>query len=396
MRKNLFLSAIFLLIGLTASVNAQGVKPSAISGEVASIDSAKIIIKTPTGDVEAVLSDATKYMSVPPDNPKLSAAVPAAFADISVGDKVLVTGILSDDKKTLPAKAVYLMSKSAIAERQTNFLEDWKKRGTYGTVVNYNPQTNIITMAVRGFGGERQINVKPKADVEYYRYPPNSIEIVLTSSTRSKVTDIELNDQIRVLGNKNADGTEIEAEKIVTGSFKQSGGKIKAINLEKNELIITDLSTNKDVAVTVTGNSILKQFPAEMASRIAMMQAGGGQGGFRPPTQGGGQTQPQQNPQTPGSGAGQGGFRAGGGGGGGIDDSRFPNIKLSDLKVGEAIGILSSKTADQNQVTAIKIFSGVEPFIQLAQARAASGGGRQGGGGASLNIPGLDGGFGGN
>jgi hypothetical protein len=58
------------------------------------------------------------------------------------------------------------------------------------------------------------------------------------------------------------------------------------------------------------------------------------------------------------------------------------------------IGVLSSKNPDPNRITAIKLFSGVEPFIKMSQAAAAGGGNRQGGG-ASLNIPGLDG-FGGN
>jgi hypothetical protein len=403
MHKNLFLSAIFIL-GLSvfsAFAQTTTVKPSAISGEVGSIDGEKIVLKTANGDIEAVLSDKTQYFRVPPENPTLKAAVASTVSEIGVGDKLLVTGILSDDKKSIPAKAVYLMSKSAIAERQTNFLEDWKKRGTYGKVVRYDPQTKVITISTRSFGVEKTIAVKPKDNAEFYRYQPNSIEIELNNSTRSKLTDIDINDEIRVLGNKNAEGTEIEAEKIVSGSFKQSGGTIKAINFEKNEIIISDFQTKKDISIVVSDHSILKQFPAEMAQRMAMMQAGGGggQGGFRPPTQGGGQTTPQpatqQNTKTPGQtpgGAGQGGgFRAGGG----IDDSRFQNIKLTDLKVGEMIGVLSSKNPDPTRITAIKLFSGVEPFIKMSQAAGGGNGGGRQGGGASLNIPGLDG-FGGN
>ncbi len=395
MRRKLFLSAIFLLFGLSVlTAFAQTTpKPSAISGEVGSIDGGKIVLKTANGDVEAVLSDKTQYFRVPPDNPKLSAAVAATVSEIGVGDKLLVTGMLSDDKKSIPAKAVYIMSKSAIAERQTNYLEDWKKRGTYGKVVNYNPQTSVITITTRSFGAEKTVNVKTAGNTEFYRYAPDSTEF--SKALKSKLSEVEPNDEIRVLGNKNADGTEIEAEKIVTGAYVQRGGKIKAINLEKKEIIITDSNTNKDVSVVLNDYSVLKQFPTELAQRFSGAQAGGGggQGGFRPPGQGGGgQTTPQpagqQNPQT----SGQGGFRPGGGGG--IDDSRFQNIKITDLKVGEAIGILISKNSDPSRVTAVKLFTGVEPFLNRPQA--GGGGGRQGGGGgASLNIPGLDG-FGGN
>jgi hypothetical protein len=399
MRKNLSLSAIFLLLlsALTAFAQTTAVKPSAVSGEVSSIDGQKIVLNTVNGDMEVVLTDKTQYFRVPPENPVLKAAVPSTASEIGVGDKLLVSGILSEDKKTIPAKSVYLMSKSAIAERQSKDKEEWRTRGVIGKVVNYNPQTNVITISTRSFAGEKSITVKPKDTAEYYRYAPDSIEF--SKATKSKISDIEPNDEIRVLGDKNADGTEIQAEKIVTGGFKTNGGTIKAINIEKNEIIVTDFQTKKDVSVLVSNNSILKQFPAEMAQRMAMMQAGGGgQGGFRPPTQGGGTTpRPATQGQTPTPGGGQGGgFRAGGGSGG-IDDSRFQNIKISDLKVGEMIGVLSTKNPDPSRIKAIKLFSGVEPFIKMAQAAAAGGGGRQNSGGASLNIPGLDGGgFGGN
>ena len=399
MRKNIFLSTIISILGLfTLTAFAQtAVKPSAISGEVGEINSEKIVLKTKDGDIQIVLSDKTQYFRVPPENPTLKAAVTAVFADIGAGDKLLVTGILADDKKTLPAKSVYLMSKSDIAERQTKDKEDWRTRGLIGKVVSYNPQTSVITITTRGFAGEKTVAVKPKEKIEYYRYAPDSIEF--SKAAKSKITDIENGDEIRVLGDKNADSTEIQAEKIVTGGFKTNGGTIKAINVEKNEIIITDTQTKKDVAIAISDYSVLKQFPAEMAQRLAQFQtmgAGGGQGGFRPPTQGGGQTTPQPAQPTPGqtpNGMAQGGgMRAAGGG---IDDSRFPSIKISDLKVGEMIGVLSTKSTDPTKIKAIKLFSGVEPFIKLAELGAARQGGGRTGGGASLNIPGLDG-FGGN
>jgi len=400
MHKKLFLSAVILLFGLFSLTAFAQVKPTLFNGDVVSISAEKIVLKTANGEIEAILSDKTKYLRVPPDNPSPSAATPSSFSEVGVGDKVIISVVIPEDKKTLPVRSVYLMSKSEITQRQVKDKEEWRTRGTVGKVAGYNVQTRVITITTRGMGGEKTIAVKPKENAEFYRYAPDSIEF--SKATKSKITDIEANDEIRVLGDKNADGTEIEAEKIVTGAFKTNGGTIKSIDVEKNEVIITDFQTKKDIAVKIGDNSILKQFPAEMAQRMAMFQTGGGQGGFRPPTQGGsGQTTPQPNPQqqtpqTPGqtpTGMGQGGgFRAGGG----IDDSRFPTIKISDLKVGEMIGVLSTRNQDQSNIKAIKLFSCVEPFVKMAQMAAAQGGGgnRQGGG-ASLNIPGLDG-FGGN
>ena len=396
MRKNLFLSAIISLIGLFSLTAFAQVKPTLISGDVVSITAEKIVLKTANGEIEALLSDKTKYLRVPPENPSPSAATPSTFAEVGVGDKVIISVIMPEDKKNIPARSVYLMSKAAIDQRQQKDKDEWRTRGTVGKVVSYDLQTKVITISTRAMGGEKTIAVKPKENAEFYRYAPDSIEF--SKATKSALINIEPNDEIRVLGDKNADGSEIQAEKIVTGGFKTSGGTIKSIDLEKKEIVITDSQTKKDIAITVSDNTILKQFPPEMAQRMTMMQAGGGQGGFRPPTPGGGQNTPQPNPQPQPAGQTPTGQGQGGGmrQGGGFDDSRLPGIKIEYLKVGEAIGVLSSKNQEPSRIKAIKLFSGVEPFIKMAEMAAArGGGGNRQGGGASLNIPGLDG-FGGN
>ncbi len=394
MRKNLFLPTIILLFGLLALsgiAQTTTVKPSAISGEVSSINDGKIALKTKDGDIEVVLADSTQYFRVPPENPTISAAVASSVSDVGVGDKILVTGFLSDDKKTIPAKKVYLITKSDIANKQTKEKEEWRTRGISGRVTAYNPQTKVITVSIRSLGGDRAVSVTVKDNAEFYRYAPDSVKF--SEAKKSVITDIEVGDSIRALGDKSADGAELKAEKIVTGSFKTVGGTITAVNAEKNEITISDFQTKKEVTIVVTDASVLKQFPAEMAQRMVQFQMGGGQGGFRPPTQGNQPSNQQPNPQTQGQGGG--GFR----GGGGIDDmlERFPTVKVADLKVGEMIAVSSTKSADPSRVKAIKLLSGVEPFIKMQQmAGARQGGGGQGGGqGTSLNIPGLDG-FGGN
>jgi hypothetical protein len=70
---------------------------------------------------------------------------------------------------------------------------------------------------------------------------------------------------------------------------------------------------------------------------------------------------------------------------------RFPNITPADLKAGDVIAVSSTRSADLDHITAIKLLSGVEPFLRAAQMSA---GAQQGGGPRrqlDLNIPGLDG-----
>jgi hypothetical protein len=88
------------------------------------------------------------------------------------------------------------------------------------------------------------------------------------------------------MGDKSEDGATVKAERIVTGAFQTLGGAITAINAEKGEIVINNFQTKKDVTVVVGKNSVLKQFPAEMAQRMIQLQSGGvapGQGAVRPP-----------------------------------------------------------------------------------------------------------------
>lgn len=385
-----------------------GIKANFAGGDVVAVTGDRISLMTLDGPIDAVLSDKTVFKKIDPANPTIKAAVDSALSEIAPGDKLLVTGLVSEDKKTLPAKTVYLMTKASISQKITKEQEDWRNRGTFGNVVSIDPATNAITVSVRGgmMSPARNVVVKPGANTEFMRYSADSIEFA--KAVKSKIGEIEKGDEIRVLGNKNADGSEVEAERIVSGSFRTTSGKIKSINPLKGEIVINDVVTKKDVTVSILETSILKQFPAEMATRLAqfqMMQAMG-QGGVRPPT-GGGQnpSQPAANPQnpqnpqaprTPGQFPGGGQGPGGGMGGGmrnGVDDTRFPAIKIEDLKVGEIIGVLSTKPADASKVRAIKLFSGVEPFIKVAEAQAqmGGGGGGRGGAGSGFTIPGLDG-----
>jgi hypothetical protein len=365
-------------------------------GEVVSTSGDKIVLQTKDGSMDVVLSGKTAYKRVPPENPSLKAAVDSNFSDIGVGDKLMVTGIVSTDKKSVPAKAVYLMTKSDITQRQTKEQEQWRTRGISGKVTLVNAQAKQLTVSTRALTGDKDVVVTVKDNADFRRYAPDSVQF--SQAKQSTLDEIKPGDMIRALGDKSADGSTFSAERVVTGSFQTIGGTIKAIDAAKNEITITNIQTKKDMTIVVGDNSVLKQFPAEMAQRMAQfqaMQAGGiqpgGQGGMRPPRaanpQGG---QPSGEGQTGGQRPAQGGgmgMRAGGS----IDDmlDRFPNITVADLKVGDMIAASSTKGADSDRVTAIKLLSGVEPFLKAPQG-ARQGGGQRGQD-SGFTIPGLDG-----
>ncbi len=391
MRKKILILSLFVLFGsLSAAVQAQ--TPSAptvklVQGEVSSIGANKIVLKTKDGSMEVGLTDKTEYKRVSPENPSLKTAVTANLNEIVVGDKLIVTGVISADNKTVPARAVYLMSKSDIAQKQNKEREEWRTRGITGRVAAVNPQMKEITVSQRGIAGERQMILSLKEKADFRRYAEGSVDY--GEAKTSSFDEIKVGDSIRALGDKSEDGSAIKAERVVSGSFQTVAGAITAIDAGKGEITIENVQTKKPVTIVVGKTSVLKQFPVETAQRMTQFQTGGvapGQGAVRPPqtNQTGGA--PGQNPNRMGAG---GGMR----GGGNIDDmlERFPNISITDLKVGDMIAVSSTKNASAERISAIKLLSGVEPFVKAQQQQTATGRPR-GGQDAGFSIPGLEGG----
>ena len=388
----LFFAAVFgAVVGSVNAQSPQALKPSLIKGEVISITAANIALKTDNGDVNVVLNDKSEFKRVPPENPVLKAAVAATQSDIGVGDKLVVTGIFSADKKILPARAVYLMTKSDFAQKAQNETQKWRTRGISGKVTAVNPAANNITVEVRGLANTSTVTVTAKPDAKFRRYAPNSVKY--SEATTSSIADLRPGDMMRALGEKSADGTAFTAEEIVSGAFQTIAGTVKSVDAAKNEVVITNAQTKKDVTIDLGSATLLKRFPEEMATRLAQFQGGAGSRNGA----GGAERPAPTDDATPGAGQrgqGRGGF--GGGRAGSIDEmlERFPDITAADLKVGDVIAVSSSKNTNLDRVTAIKLLAGVEPFLRAAQASAAGGQRGRGGQDGGFTIPGLDG-FGG-
>jgi hypothetical protein len=385
MRVGFLLIFSVLLLGGSA-VSAQGVKPSVLAGEAVSVTDSKIVLKVADGNVEVVLNAQTQYKRVSPENPSLKTAVDAAFADIGAGDKLIVTGILAEDKKSIPARAVYLMTKADIAQKQTKDTERWTTRGISGRVSAVNMPANQVTIEVRGLMNTTNVIVTPKADAQFKRYAPNSVKYA--EAVESSIADIKAGDMLRAVGDRGADNTTFTAEEILTGAFQTVAGTVKSVDAAKNEVVITDIQSKKDVTIDLGKASLMKKFPEEMAQRMAQAAGGGpGAGGIRPAG-----ANPAGGPPQ-GTGPARGGPGGPGGPRGGIDDmlERFPNITAADLKAGDVIAVSSSKTVTPDRINAIKLLAGVEPFLRAAQANG--GGGQRGGRGGTgdFNIPGLEG-----
>ena len=379
---------LFLFVASVLNVSAQtpsgGARPSVASGDVVSVSTSKIVLQTKDGAVDLTISGTTEFKRVPPENPVLKAALASSIEEIAAGDKLLATGFFSDDKKTLSARAIYLMTTSDIAERHQKESREWTTRGISGKVSKIDQMTKQISVEVRGLANTTTVVISPKEGAKFLRYAPNSIKF--SEAKVSNILEVQPGDMVRALGDRSADGASFAAEEIVTGAFQTNAGTVKSVDAAKNEVVISDMATKADVTVSLGAVTMMKKFPPEMAQRMAQFQGGGMRpGGGAPPAAGGRPqgTSPNTGQAGPG-GEGRMGAR------GGIDDmlERFPTITAADLKPGDVIAVSSSKNNTPGHITAIKLLAGVEPFLAAAAAQQSAGGRRQTT--QSLDIPGLD------
>ena len=202
------------------------------------------------------------------------------------------------------------------------------------------------------------------------------------------ITAIHAGDQLRARGPKDAAGTDVAAEEIVSGTFRNISGTINSIDAGASSLQVKDLATKKQVTIKITPDSQLRKLPENMSRMLASILNGngpafGGRGGAGGPGGGpGGAPNGGQNAGGPPNGGGQGGpggagangggHRVGfvGAGGGGFDPqmmlSRAPQVKLDELKKGDAIMVVA--TDDESGMSAITLMAGVEPLLEAPAA----------------------------
>jgi len=343
-------------VGLGARAQTAGAAQPRVplAGTIDSVDAGanRISIKTDKGEMVTIsTTDRSFFRRMPPGETDTKKAVPIALTDITAGDRVVASYQTAADQKTLEARTVLIMSKSDVAQVHEKEMAEWQKRGVVGHVASIDAAAKAFTIKA----GARVTTVQPSGKAEFLRYALDSAEI--NDAKPSAFAQIKVGDEVHVLGDKNADGTTVAAEKIVFGSFKQIAATIQSVDPQTGELKVKDLAVKKGptVVLKVTADTTLRRLPPQMAAMWARRYAPGAQ------SQGGrGPGGPSFNPGGPG------GMR--GGGGGDIKQilDRLPATPLSELKPGDAIMVSTTEGSDSTHLTAIMLLAGVEPVLTAA------------------------------
>lgn len=355
----LLLLTIFVRPILAAAQEAPTANPNAARaiGTVAAINGSVVSLKTDTGTETAVtVSDSTRIVRTAPGQRDLKDATPIHLQDMQVGDRVLARGKPGEGAGSIMATSVIVMKQGDVANRQQQDIQEWQRRGAGGIVRSLDPAAGAITVSTTP---NQTIAVHTTGNTLFLRYPPDSVKFI--EAKKSSFNEIKVGDQLGARGNRSSDGQSLNADAVISGTFRNIAGTVNSIDSSAGTITVMDLIRKKPAVVKVTPETQMRKIPPEVAQRIAMFLK-------RP---GGGGNAPEQSPP-----AGPGGGQQMGGGGalgrpGGAPDfqqiiRRMPAASLADLQKGDAVMIVTTDAASGQQVTALTLLSGVEPILTAA------------------------------
>lgn len=371
--------SLVIMAVLWAAVGiAQTAGQSAIAKQIGTIKaiSGNAITLTPESgaDVPVTVEDSARILRLNPGDKDLKNATAIQLQDLKVGDKIRVRGHAAG--QGIDALEVLVITSSAVDAVRERISQDWQKRGIGGLVSSVDPANRTVTISVTGLSGKKEVTVKTAKNAVIRRYAPDSIKF--DDAKPSTLAEIHAGDQLRARGERSADGSEVTAEEIVTGSFRNVAGTVNSVDASAGTINVQDLLSKKPMVVKITSESQLHKLPPEMAQMIAarLKMASGmpGSGGAGAEKAGNG-AQPEAAPSPRAAGAAAGGGGMGGGmrQGGGHDFqqmlSRMPAVTLADLHKGDAVLIVATEGSAAGS-TAITLLSGVEPILQAAPSQA--------------------------
>src|SRR5579859_5427986 len=180
----------------------------------------------------------TKILRVPPGEKDLKNATVLQAQDLQPGDRVLVRGQASPDGNAhaMVALAVIVMKKADVAAKRQHERDDWQKRGVDGLVTKVDSAAGLIAISTGGVAAARSIAVQVAKDTILRRYAPGSVKF--DDAKPAPIDQIKSGDQLRARGTRSPDGSELNADEVVSGTFRNIAGTIKAIDTANSTMTV--------------------------------------------------------------------------------------------------------------------------------------------------------------
>ncbi|MGC1912427.1 MAG: hypothetical protein WA660_11390, partial [Candidatus Acidiferrales bacterium] len=341
--------------------------PAKALGAIETISGNQITLKTDAGvKVSVSVADGARILEIAPGETDLKKAVAIPLSSLQAGDRILVRG--PGDAKSIAAAVVIAMKKSDVDAQQQAERTAWQ-HGVGGLVSAVDTTNGTIVISRAAPSGAKTITVHVLPGTAVRRYSADSVKF--EDAKPSTLSEIQVADQVRARGTPNADGTEFNADAIVSGSFRNVAGRITAADAATQTITVNDAISKKPVAIKITAQTQLRRLSPEVAVRLAARFAApggnGGAAGMHP---------------TGGMGAREGGTGGGTGGPGATpassparparDISQIlnsqPSVTMSDLHSGDAVMVVATGGAEPDDVTAVALLDGVDALLSSASS----------------------------
>lgn len=352
-------------------------KRTRVVGVVKAVNGNTITLATDAGpEINVILQPATRLMRLEPGQTDLKSATAIQWSDVRVGDRMLAGGTASGDGKSVTATSAVIMKKSDVAEKQEQERQEWERNGVGGIVKLVDSAAGTITLSA-GPLGTSALTVHVSKDTIIRRYAPDSVKF--DDAKPGTLEQIKAGDQLRARGTKSADGREMTAAEIVSGTFRSIAATVISTDAANHAITVMDLARKRPVTLRVTADSQMHELPQMFAMRIAMRlkaaaagASADASGGHAMPVQ---HARPTLLPEGEQGGAAAGGFAHGARPGGPDFQqilNRLPGVELSQLRKGDAVMIVATLGSAGSPSQVIILLSGVEPILTAASPSAAS------------------------
>src|SRR6202142_2572453 len=226
------LTAMFCPTTAKAAPQAQPAGQSAAArpiGAIKSISGNALTLSADSGATYTVsVGGGARILRIEPGAKDLKNASPLQLRDLQVGDRILVMGKVSEDGHSVAATSVIAMKKADVASKQEHDRLDWQRRGLGGLVSAVDPATGTITITARAAASSKDVAIHTSKDTILRRYAPDSVNF--DDAKPSSLGEIKPGDQVLARGTRSADGSDLAAEEIVSGAFRNIAGTISSID----------------------------------------------------------------------------------------------------------------------------------------------------------------------
>lgn len=358
--------AVALICALALTFGASQIvaqAPARFIGTITTTGSNQLTLKTDAGQsYDVQVPTGVDIKRIAPGERDLSKAETIPFSDLAVGDRALVKLDPNSAAGILQALQIIAIKKTDVVQRQEQEREAWQRHGVGGLVKSVEATTGTIVLTSGTGPTLKTVTVHTTANTVLKRYAEGSIRFA--DAKPAPLSQIQPGDQLRARGQKNPAGTEIEADEVVSGTFRNISGVVSSIDTSAGTFQLKDLLTKKNVTVHIPHTAQMRRLPDRMAKMLAAAlkdgahengaQAGSAQG-FRPPTGVASPSAERMHAQ---------------GHNGDMQQilSSAPSIDITGLRKGDAVMLVSTQGSED--VTAITLLAGVEPLLEAPSSES--------------------------